>query len=671
MKRLLFVFVSSFVTLVLAGQAVAISSNDWFSILNNSIYYDGQQQNCNNSGQNSSNKPVSSGSSVYILGDSITELAAPTYQAQFQKLGITANINAQAGRSLIGPGVGSGQTPGTTGLQAISQDTSEIQSASAIVIALGTNGGDTAGPNGTIAQAIQAIRADNSSAPIYWIDTIAISGTNPPPNFAQILNQVEQSNQAIYQEAPQLNYSIISWFKTVDPNGDPVSMTGHETDSNGYINVDDAYHVHPTVPAGVNALVNLVVGTLSGTISDNGAGIGSVQNSTCCNISTGATQQVAASKNQAQNAQTIIGVVKSENLQENAALIALMVGLTESNLTDDANQNIPLSETNPNKQGDGNNGYSLGVFQQQITEGWSTFAPNAAPSGDQTAINQDINNQQAVNQLMTVSYDAEAFLGSPPGSSAPGPLSKGLQNISGWESLQPWVAAQEVQRSADSSGSNYKTELNTAQSLLNQYWNSSSPVPLSVSFTSSGVTEGTACGNGSQATTSGYENPFRAINNLYGQRVDQGVDFDGTGPVYAIGSGVVTNVYNSGWPNGVFINYQLTSGAANGLYVYVAEACTPDVSIGQTVTSSTVLCNMDCALGSNCPGIETGWGSSNNGTSEAMVLNEWDANQNSTGMGVNFLHLLQSLGMTLNGGNNTINPPVQSQGMPNNLPSWQ
>src|SRR5665213_2210217 len=113
--------------------------------------------------------------------------------------------------------------------------------------------------------------------------------------------------------------------------------------------------------------------------------------------STGPANQV-----QIANARIIIGVVKTFNLPQSAALIALMVGLDESGLKVDANQTVPLSEQNPNKQGDGNNGTSLGIFQQQITTGWST-------------ISTDINNAAAVNQLMTPAYEAQAFLGSPPG----------------------------------------------------------------------------------------------------------------------------------------------------------------------------------------------------------------------------------------------------------------
>ncbi|MGH3733147.1 MAG: hypothetical protein ACRDVC_07210 [Acidimicrobiales bacterium] len=60
----------------------------------------------------------------------------------------------------------------------------------------------------------------------------------------------------------------------------------------------------------------------------------------------------------------------------------------------------------------------------------------------------------------------------------------------------------------------------------------------------------------------GYYNPLRGLTSLLPQDVDQGVDYCASGPIYAIGDGVVANVYSSGWPSGLFISYRLTSGPA-------------------------------------------------------------------------------------------------------------
>jgi hypothetical protein len=190
----------------------------------------------------------------------------------------------------------------------------------------------------------------------------------------------------------------------------------------------------------------------------------------------------ALSEGQIQIAKTIMGIAKTENLDQSAALISLMVGLTESNLTILANSNVPVSQTYPNKQGIGSNGDSVGVFQQQPQYGWSTIATG----------NAALSNKNAVWQLMDPAYAAEAFLGSPPGSNAAPALSKGLQNVKGWQSMSPWLAAQSVQRSAYPDGSNYRIKLSAAQNLINKYWNDAAPTPLPVPFSGSASTEAPA-----------------------------------------------------------------------------------------------------------------------------------------------------------------------------------
>jgi murein DD-endopeptidase MepM/ murein hydrolase activator NlpD len=114
-----------------------------------------------------------------------------------------------------------------------------------------------------------------------------------------------------------------------------------------------------------------------------------------------------------------------------------------------------------------------------------------------------------------------------------------------------------------------------------------------------------------------YLNPLRATTGLIPQRVDMGVDFAGSGPIYALGNGVITNAEgdNSGWPGGGWITYQLTSGPAAGLVVYVAEDVTPAVQVGDQVTSSTVIAQMY----NGADGIETGWATPDSSTAESQL----------------------------------------------------
>jgi hypothetical protein len=114
-----------------------------------------------------------------------------------------------------------------------------------------------------------------------------------------------------------------------------------------------------------------------------------------------------------------------------------------------------------------------------------------------------------------------------------------------------------------------------------------------------------------------YLNPLRAISGLVPERVDMGVDFGGSGDIYALGNGVVMSAEatNSGWPGGGFITYQLTNGPAQGLVVYVAEDVTPMVQVGQDVTSSTVIAHMF----DGADGIETGWAAADSSTAESAL----------------------------------------------------
>ncbi len=138
----------------------------------------------------------------------------------------------------------------------------------------------------------------------------------------------------------------------------------------------------------------------------------------------------------------------------------------------------------------------------------------------------------------------------------------------------------------------------------------------------------------------GYLNPLRQIEALVPQEIDQGVDYCGSGPVYAIGAGVVKNVYASDWPSGVFIAYELTSGPAKGLVVYVAENVTPKVYVGEHLSAQSVVGILHDAK--TC--METGWADA--GHTDGHVMGHFQFNgKNSTAYGLNFSAFLQVLGV--------------------------
>ena len=122
---------------------------------------------------------------------------------------------------------------------------------------------------------------------------------------------------------------------------------------------------------------------------------------------------------QSANAEEIVGA--SEDLSGGSALaarIALMTAYTESGLND----------LGPMPSNDG----SLGLFQQRASQGWGTLAEEEDPTA-------------------STAMFVESLLALP-----------------GWSTMSPWLAAQQVQRSAFADGSNYRANWTIAGTLLDQ-----------------------------------------------------------------------------------------------------------------------------------------------------------------------------------------------------------
>jgi len=187
------------------------------------------------------------------------------------------------------------------------------------------------------------------------------------------------------------------------------------------------------------------------------------------------------------------------NLGENGALIGLMVAITESHLKIYANTGVSVSLDHPNKQATGHDHDSVGVFQQRVSTGWSTF-------GNYTNGKNPEKDKNITYQLMDVAYSAQAFFGTPSGAKLPdgleqpSALRKGLQNVNGWQNLEPWIAAQKVQISAFSDGSNYKASMARAQSLMAKLYASAPAIPLPVPLSGTATVPGEGAATGECAT---------------------------------------------------------------------------------------------------------------------------------------------------------------------------
>ena len=137
-----------------------------------------------------------------------------------------------------------------------------------------------------------------------------------------------------------------------------------------------------------------------------------------------------------------------------------------------------------------------------------------------------------------------------------------------------------------------------------------------------------------------YANPLRSVSALSPERIDQGVDYSGFGPIYAVGDGTVLNTVSGGWPGGTFIAYELSDGPASGLVVYAAEDIQPTVQVGQTVNSGTVIGQVY----EGPTGIETGWANpAALPDTMARDAGQFDGSDSSA-FGDNFSQFLQTLG---------------------------
>ena len=197
-----------------------------------------------------------------------------------------------------------------------------------------------------------------------------------------------------------------------------------------------------------------------------------------------------------------------------------------------------------------------------------------------------------------------------------------------------------------------------AEQILKQYGGGA---PTGNQTTDSTPTAGSGCSQQSASTANGYKNPLRDVQGVKGERMDQGVDYAGAGPFYALGNGVVIDVTTTaGWPGGNWVSFKLTDGPAAGKVIYVAEDCNVAVTIGQNVTTNTVLCNMF----KGSAGIETGWAQDNT-TQRALAYGEYHEGL-ATSYGQNFSQLMHSLGAPAG----TIDKGVSSVPLPAGWPTW-
>ena len=144
-----------------------------------------------------------------------------------------------------------------------------------------------------------------------------------------------------------------------------------------------------------------------------------------------------------------------------------------------------------------------------------------------------------------------------------------------------------------------------------------------------------------------YVNPLGGAR-VRPERIDQGVDYAGSGPLVAVGAARVTYLAtaDTGWP-GAFIEYRLLNGPDAGCYVYYAEGVNPAgrLRVGATIAAGQAI----ASIISGWPtGIELGWGAGISTATYAEQAHQWSATSDQdsvpTAAGKSFSALIAALG---------------------------
>ncbi len=156
---------------------------------------------------------------------------------------------------------------------------------------------------------------------------------------------------------------------------------------------------------------------------------------------------------------------------------------------------------------------------------------------------------------------------------------------------------------------------------------------------------GSSGGPPAGAAPAGYVNPFRSSSGLVPERIDQGVDYSGAGPIVAIGNATVEYISQApaiGWPGNYYIAYKFDDGPEVNKWVYVAEDITPwpGLHLGQQVAAGEPVATFGPNRGD---GIETGWALPDPGYPGPVASTYYHEGMR-TAAGQAFSDLLQALG---------------------------
>lgn len=144
-----------------------------------------------------------------------------------------------------------------------------------------------------------------------------------------------------------------------------------------------------------------------------------------------------------------------------------------------------------------------------------------------------------------------------------------------------------------------------------------------------------------------YVNPLAGAH-VKPERIDQGVDYAGSGTLGAIGAATITYAATADteWP-GSFVEYRLLDGPEVGCYVYYAEGVNPlaGLRVGETVAPGQPIARI---VPGWLTGIELGWGAGVSTATYAAETHEWSATSDQDSVpsaaGKSFSALIAALG---------------------------
>jgi hypothetical protein len=562
---------------------------------------------------------------VYMIGDSITEGAKPELTSALKKSGFASvAINGKASRSLSEGG------SDLNGITVLSNDKSQWNNAQAIVIELGTNGGIS---DSNIKKTLGIIKASNKTADIYWVNIgVDNSKRSGPPINATSINNTLGSNSSG-------NYTVIDWASQVKQHPDYIDP-----------NPATGLGVHPTGD-GKTAFANTVA---SGVKTPSDSTASSPSASSCCTASSSNSSGGAVAGKGAKAAFDFF-LSKGLTAVQAAGIVGNM--MHESGVEPERQESIFTHKVPAENFPEAGGGPGWGIVQWTPgTKMINTFHPKSdandigtqlnflwnqlegkGPVAESTQILKDVQSATSIRDVVL------AFQGN--------------MNVGG-----PYFG---YERPGDEQGT-VNQRVAYANQAYKAYKGDAPATDTSASSGSSGQCDSSGSSSGS-SDISAYKSPFCGVNNLGPARIDQGVDYTGSGKICPIGSGKILNLTNDGWPGGTFIVYQLSDGPAKDKYVYFAENCKPiHVHINQKVNTGTSLCDMVDAS----PHIEIGW-ADGSAIGNAMAANVWKGHDSTayyTAFGENFSQLLQKLGVPAG----TIQPGAQKLGkLPDGWPEWK